>query len=61
MVTVETGFRMNMLTVNESVDSVDLCLATLGNPLMDTIITVTAMYGSAGEDGELYTGSSLTL
>ena len=60
VVTVETGFRMSALTVNESINSVDMCLATLGTPVMDTIINVTVMYGSAGEDGEMYNGSSLT-
>ena len=61
VVTVETGFIMNTLTVNENANSVYVCLATLGNPVMDTIVTVTVIYGSAGEEGELYDGSSLTL
>jgi hypothetical protein len=51
-VTVETGFRVNTLTVSESTDTVDVCLTTLGTPAVDTIINVTVMYGSAEEAGE---------
>ena len=40
------------MTVNESIDTVDVCLTTLGTPVVDTIITVTVTYGSAGEAGE---------
>ena len=52
VVTVETGFSMNTLTVNEKANPVDMCLATVGNPVMDTIINVTVIYGNAGEEGE---------
>ena len=51
-VTVETGFRVNTLTVSESTDPVDVCLTTLGTPAVDTIINVTVMYSSAEEAGE---------
>ena len=40
------------MTVSESTDPVDVCLTTLGTPVVDTIITVTVMYGSAEEAGE---------
>ena len=53
VVKAETGFRMKMLTISESDDSVEMCLATLGTSVMDTIITVTVMYDTAGEEGEM--------
>lgn len=51
--TVQTGFGINMLTIPESNMSMEMCLATLGTPVIDTVITFTAIYDSAEEEGKL--------
>ena len=52
--TVEIGFRIDALTISESEESVEVCLNTLGTPLMDTTINVSVLYGSAREEGKMY-------
>ena len=56
--TVEIGFRIDALTISESEESVEVCLNTLGTPVTDTTINVSVLYGSAGEEGEMYNRST---
>ena len=56
-----TGFRTDVLTISESSDTVEVCLTTRSTPVMDTIINVTVIYDSAGEEGEIDAGTNITL
>ena len=50
-----------MLTISESSETVEVCLTTQSIPVMDITINVSVIYDSAGEEGEIYAGTNVTL
>ena len=52
IVTVQTGFRMpEDGCIPEDVLQV-ICLTTVGSPAVDTVLTVSVTYGTAGPEGK---------